>query len=165
MSPIGSGRLGKSWSPEKDLWQQVLDLGGDLQWKRVRFDINREVLIPLQSTGVYLICVHPPRNAFKEIKPCTIIYAGQVKSATRGIRTRFLDHINNPQPRLKPFLDCFYPKVDFWFAITLGSERIDTLETVLIDAFNPPCNAKSAPHAQKVRARLGIPKQFTRSMD
>ena len=160
MSSVDSVPTSKGWSAEKRLWQELDRLGGHLQWRRVRFEIDREELIPHQSTGVYLICVHPPSTAVCKIRPYTIIYAGQVRSARRGLRRRFLEHFNHPKPRLRPFLKCFQSQIDFWYAATVGSQRINRLEAILIDAFNPPCNAKSAPEAPALRAYLGIPKQF-----
>ena len=146
------------WSPEKKLWNELVRIGASLSWKRVDLDSSRSHRIPEKDTGVYLICASAPSEAVKTLNACTVLYAGQVKSSRRGLRTRFLEHIKKPTARLKSFLDCYYPKVHFWFACVREPAEIDELEGLLIGVFNPPCNEIGAPGTSVLTARLGIPK-------
>ena len=102
---------------------------------------------------MYLIGAAPPLGAISGLNTYTILYAGQVKR--RNLRARFLDHIKKPNPKLKLFFDCYFPYVDFWYLVLDCDSKIDALETLLIEAFNPPCNSIRAPGSQVFLARLG----------
>lgn len=143
------------WSPNRKLWDELGALSKDLSWKKVEFDRNRSHLVSNNDRGVYLICASPPIETISVINAYTILYAGQVKSRNRSLRTRFLEHIRNPNPQLKLFLDCYYPIIHFWFATVQDQSRIDELEVLLVETFNPPCNSISAPGTKALLARLG----------
>lgn len=151
-----SGSTG--WSPDPGLWAALSRKTGGIAWKRVDFSPSLTHRVPKQDAGVYLICARPPARALETIKTYTVLYAGQVKSRARGLRTRFLEHIQRPSPKLRLFLRCFNPELDFWYAVSSDELEIDTLETLLIDTFNPPCNNISAPRASAIRARVGVPR-------
>ena len=140
------------WSPNKKFWEELTSIDKNLTWKCVNLDKKRKHLVP-GDTGVYLMCAHPPGNVMKALKLYTVIYAGQVKK--RGLQTRFLEHINQPDSKLGMFLKCYYTTVDFWFALVHEQTEIDRLETLLIETFNPPCNARGAPGSRSLIARLG----------
>ena len=144
------------WSPEKKLWDELEYLGEDLSWKKVELDQNRAHLVSKNDRGVYLICASPPVKTIDAINAYTILYAGQVKSRNRSLQNRFLEHIRRPSPQLKLFLDCYYPAVHFWFAIVQDPSKIDALETLLIETFNPPCNDIRAPGTQVLLAGIGV---------
>ena len=143
------------WSPDRKLWDELGTLSKDLSWKKVEFDRNRSHLVSNNDRGVYLICASPPIETISVINAYTILYAGQVKSRNRSLRMRFLEHIRTPSPQLKLFLDCYYPAVHFWFASVQDESKIDDLEVLLVEAFNPPCNKIRAPGTQILLARLG----------
>ena len=147
--------LAPGWSPERNLWDELERLSRDLSWKKVEFDRNRAHLISMNERGVYLICAAPPVETIKTVNAYTVLYAGQVKSRNRSLRTRFLEHIRTPSPQLKLFLDCYYPAVHFWFAAVRDQSKIDALEALLVETFNPPCNRIRAPGTHVLLARLG----------
>ena len=146
------------WSPEKELWKELVRVSGDLAWKRVNLDSSHSHRIPKQDTGVYLICAPPPSEAVKMLNAYTVLYAGQVKSQSRGLQTRFLEHIRTPTAKLRLFMDCYYPRLHFWFALVHDPSQIDSLESLLIETFNPPCNTIGAPGSSLLLARLGTPR-------
>lgn len=148
------------WSPEKEFWDALVVASGDIHWRRVDLDLNRSDRVPRQGTGVYLICAHPASKAVESINAYTVLYAGQVKSRLRGLRTRFREHIRSPDAKLKLYLDCFYPSVHFWFALVNEPMEIDLLESLLIEVFNPPCNNIRAPRSSTFLARFGTPRQI-----
>ena len=144
------------WSPERVLWTTLSRLGQDLSWRRVDLDPNRAHLVSA-SDGVYLIAACPPSSAIAEIGLYTVLYAGQVnstQSVSRTLRVRFREHINKPNPKLRLFIDSYYPAVHFWFAVTQDRSLIDQMETLLIRTFNPPCNSIDAPGAKVLLARI-----------
>lgn len=153
-------RSSTGWSPEKRLWSELVRVSGDLSWKRVVLDSSRSHRIPKEDTGVYLICSCPPFEALKSLTTYTVLYAGQVKSNKRGLRTRFLEHIRKPNAKLRLFLDCYYPAVHFWFALAYEPSHIDALESLLIATFNPPCNTIEAPGSSTLMARIGAPQSI-----
>lgn len=130
-------------------------LSKGLSWKKVDLDKNRAHLVSKNDQGVYLICASPPVKTINVISAYTILYAGQVKSHGRSLQDRFLEHIDNPNPQLKLFLNCYYPTIHFWFAVVQDQSKIDELEILLIEIFNPPCNSIKAPGTQVLLARLG----------
>ena len=156
MSPSRFKSVG--WSPEKKLWNELVSVSGDIQWKRVDLNSSRSHRIPKQDTGVYLICAHPPSEAVKGLNAYTVLYGGQVKSPNRGLRARFLEHIRRPSAKLRLYLDCYYPAVHFWFALLREPSEINALESLLIEVFNPPCNSIQAPGSSTLLARLGTPR-------
>lgn len=147
--------LNTGWSPERKLWDELRNAGRELSWKKIEFDPNKSHLLPENARGVYLICASPPKDAINALGAYTILYAGQVKSERRSLRNRFLEHIRHPRPKLKLFVDCYYPDVHFWFAIAHEPSTIDSLEILLIGIFNPPCNSISAPGTKSTLACLG----------
>ena len=146
------------WSPEKELWDELEKVGGDLSWRRVDFDSNQSDQLPRNDRGVYLICAAPPGSTISIINAYTILYAGRVKSDRRGFRSRFREHLNNPSRNLQLFRSCYYHDIHFWFAATDDESQIDKLEILLIEAFNPPCNSIRAPGTRPMLARLGTGK-------
>ena len=143
------------WSIDRGLWTTLDGLASDLTWRRVDLDRSRSHLVSACDGGVYLIAGCPPCCALTEIGLYTVLYAGQVKSVRRNLRDRFLEHIKRPNPKLRCFIDCYYPAVHFWFAVTQNPSLIDNLETLLIRTFNPPCNSINAPGAHVLLARIG----------
>lgn len=156
-----SNRLkSNGWSSEPPIWQELAGLTQLLSWKRIPFDSSRSHRVPEHDTGVYLICVSPPFGTLKKLNAYTVLYAGQVKSHIRGFRTRFSEHLKRPNATLKMFLDCYYSHVDFWFAHVHDPSQIDSLEGLLIDTFNPPCNSIRAPGSLTLVARLGTARRI-----
>ena len=155
-----SRKFGNSpgWSPEKIIWEKLSSISNNLSWKCVNLDKTRKHLVPGNDAGVYLMCAPPPTNTLDDLHLYTVLYAGQVKK--RGLQTRFIEHISKPNAKLRMFLDCYYPRVDFWFAIVHEHTEIDELETFLIDTFDPPCNNIGAPGSRTILARLGEAKPF-----
>ena len=144
------------WSPERKLWDELERLSEDLSWKKVELDQKRAHLVSKNDRGVYLICASPPIKTISAINAYTILYAGQVKSYNRSLQNRFLEHIRYPSPQLKLFLNCYYPTVHFWFAVVQDQSKINELEALLIETFNPPCNDIKAPGTQILLARIGV---------
>lgn len=144
------------WSYQKELWDELERLGKSLSWKKVPSDPNSSHLVPENDIGVYLICASPPANSVKSLKAYTVLYAGQVNSFDRGLRTRFLEHIKKSTEIIRLFRNCYYPNFDFWFSIVKDSSRINELESLLIETFKPPCNIKKAPGSSTLLARLGV---------
>ena len=151
------------WSSETAIWKELFELTQLLSWNRIPFDSSRLHRVPKDKTGVYLICVRPPFGVIEKLNAYTVIYAGQVRSHIRGFRTRFSEHLNQPNPTLKTFMDCYYSHVDFWFAHVHEPSLIDSLEGLLIEAFNPPCNSIRAPGSLTLIARLGTPRPIGRN--
>lgn len=143
------------WSPDETLWNELAKISGDLVWKKVEFATSYSHLVPDRKIGVYLICANAPKEIMKQLGAYTVLYAGQVKSQERGLRARFLEHVKNPKTKLKWYIKCYYPNIHFWFAHVDDTSRIDELETLLIEVFNPPCNSISAPSSSAIIARLG----------
>lgn len=102
------------WSPDKNLWEKLGELGSELSWKKVTFELSRRHLLPEKKRGVYMIGAAPPIKSMGIVGAYTILYAGQVKSGRRGLRDRFLEHIKRPSAQLKIFIDCYYPTIHFW---------------------------------------------------
>ena len=150
--------LTAGWSPSKELWEKVTFVGENLSWRRVDMDLNQLHRVPKDRPGVYLRAAPPPTEAMKVLNLYTVLYAGQVKSPHRGLRTRFREHIRQPSPKLKLFVDCYYPTLHFWFSVLQDSSKIDDMEVLLIEAFDPPCNSVKAPKTETILARLGIGK-------
>ena len=146
------------WSCDKNLWDELERLGKSLSWTKVPSDRNASHRVP-DGIGVYLICASPPADSVEMLKAYTVLYAGQVKSPRRGLRTRFLEHINRPAELIRLFRDCYYPNFDFWFSVVKDSSRINDLENILIKTFQPPCNIQGAP-GSSLRARLGVGKRI-----
>lgn len=143
------------WSTNPRLWKELDNLGKNLSWKNVNLDLSKKHLLPGNYRGVYLICAFSPSKTLDLIKAYTILYAGKVTSSNRGLRNRFIEHINHPNSILKEFLHCYYPKIDFWYAIINEQSQIDEMEAILIETFKPPCNKIRAPGTQILLARLG----------
>ena len=145
------------WSPERELWNELVSVTREFRWKKVGLELSSSHRIPKHDTGVYLICARPPSVAVEAINAYTVLYAGQVKSRNRGLHARFLEHIRRPSAKLRQYLHCYYPAVDFWFTIVNEPTEIDLLETLLIETFNPPCNTIGAPGSLTLLARFGTP--------
>ena len=143
------------WSSDRRVWDELEKVGKGLSWKKIDFDRKQSELLPGDGRGVYLICGKPPGNVIRIIEAYTILYAGQVKSAHRSLRTRFLEHLRKPNPKLRLFLECCYPNIDFWFTVTNDETQINEMEVLLQETFNPPCNSIRAPGTQPLLARLG----------
>ena len=151
------------WSPERNLWTTLQGLGGHLSWTRVDLDPNRSHLVSA-SDGVYLIAACPPSSAMSAIGLYTVLYAGQVNSVhtpSRNLRVRFREHIKKPNPKLRMFIDCYFPAVHFWFAALYDKSLIDQMEGLLIRTFNPPCNTIDAPGAKVLLARIAAGKRIS----
>ena len=144
------------WSYQKNLWDELERLGKSLSWTKVPSDPNVSHRVPKNDIGVYLICASPPADSVKSLNTYTVLYAGQVNSFHRGLRTRFLDHINKPTELIRLFRHCYYPNFDFWFSVVKDSSRINELENLLIETFKPPCNINKAPGSSTLLARLGV---------
>ena len=144
------------WSYQKELWDELERLGRSLSWTKVPSDPNASHRVPKNDIGVYLICASPPADPVKPLNTYTVLYAGQVNSSHRGLRTRFLEHINKPTELIRLFRNCYYPNFDFWFSVVNDSSRINELESLLIETFKPPCNIKKAPGSSTLLARLGV---------
>ena len=84
------------WTLDRTLWNELLRVSKELSWRRVELYVQNSYRIPVDNTGVYLIGTRPPFQALKSLEAYTILYAGQVKSSARGLRTRFLEHIRKP---------------------------------------------------------------------
>lgn len=143
------------WSPDEALWDELARISCDLIWKKVKFDASYSHLVSNQKIGVYLICANTPKEAIKQLSAYTVLYAGQVRSHEHGLQARFLEHVRNPKIKLQWYIKCYYPNVHFWFAHVDDASLIDELETLLIEAFNPPCNSISAPSSSAIIARIG----------
>ena len=143
------------WTLDRTLWSELLRVSSELSWRRVELYVKNSNRIPSDDTGVYLIGTCPPFHALKTLGAYTILYAGQVKSTSRGLRTRFLEHIREPSAKMKVYLNCFYPKVDFWYTLIEDPSRIDELEVLLVETLKPPCNMIAAPGSSALIARLG----------
>ena len=161
VSPLSS--LAPGWSGERALWIELARAGQNLPWKHEPLDSTRSHLIPPGDIGVYLICSPPPEQVLDTLPVCTVLYAGQVYSERRGFRTRFLEHIQRPAPKLRVYLRCYFPGVEFWYASVRDHARRNSLETLLIETLNPPCNSIQAPGSTKLLARIGRPAPIGRS--
>lgn len=147
-------RRSHGWSSEQRLWNELRTLVRDLTWTRVAFDLNCADLLPERRNGIYLICAAPPRDAVTAVGAYTVLYVGKV--TRRRLRARFRDHVGKPNPKLEQFVDCYYPDIHFWFSVLSDVSRIDTLESLLRETFNPPCNSISPPGTRVLLARIGI---------
>lgn len=127
-------------------------------WQRVTLNLNRADGVPKGETGVYLICAGPPGGIFSQLAPYTGLYAGQVKSPSRDVRTRFREHIQYPRPKLHVYMSSYRLRFGFWYAMASDPVRIDALQVLLFGIVNPPCNNISALGAVALRARVGTPR-------
>ena len=146
-------------SPDKALWCELESITNGLSWKNISLDQSKKHRIPKKS-GVYIICAEFPLQAIKNFNACIILYAGQSKSC---LRTRFLQHSQRPGQKLKPYISCFYPRIQFWFAPISDVSLINKTEGLLIAAINPPCNSIQAPGAHAIIARIGTTKPIGKS--
>ena len=142
------------WSPVRAAWQELARLNDDLTWKRADFHASRKDRVPRGETGVYLICARPPLQRTPKPPVYTVLYAGRT-TASEGLRSRFLKHIRKPNRKLDVYLRCYVPEVEFWYSVLTEDTKIGTLEVLLIDTFNPPCNSIAAPGSSAIRARIG----------
>ena len=149
-----SGFSTNGWSPDRALWCELVRVTNGLSWRNVDLDRSSRHRVP-EHSGVYAICAESPLEAQMNFNACTILYAGQSK---RCLRTRFLQHSQNPGRILQPFTSCFYPKVRFWFASVNDVSRIDEIEVLMIATFNPPCNSIQGPGASTIIAHIGTTK-------
>ena len=141
------------WSTCSELWSELVHVTKDLDWKKIDFNRDSSHRIPKDSNGVYLICARSP---VKATSAYTVIYVGQVNRFR--LRDRFLEHVKNPGEKLQQFISCFFPNLDFWYARVSELTTIGEIETLLIDAFNPPCNRRRGPRANAIMARIGTTK-------
>lgn len=121
-------------------------------------NLNRTDGVPKRVTGVYLIRAGTPGGIFSQLAPYTGLYAGQVKSPPRDVRTRFREHTRCPQPKLHVYMSSYRPRFDSWYAMASNPDRIDALEVLLIGIVNPPCNNISVLGAAALRTRLEKPR-------
>lgn len=142
------------WTADAKLWQELRRITADCSWGRVAFDRNLAADVP-ETSGVYLICAHPPYPTKLGRAAYAVLYAGKVRRLPRTLRTRFTEHCDRPTPALRPFLLCFHPNVHFWWSSVTDSEEVDRTETLLIESFNPPANMIRAPGTAGFLARLG----------
>ena len=146
----------KAWSSRSELWNELATLARGLQWTRVNFELNHASRLPRDIGGVYLICAGAPCKPLDKIGTYTILYAGKVTGPERSLRDRFKEHRTRPQPKLKSYLKCYYrTSVHFWYAEIPDKMRIDRMEVLLLETFNPPCNRRRAPGTDVLLASIG----------
>ena len=148
----------RGWSADQTLWAELNRMAPALSWKQILLDSTRSHLIPKNATGVYLICASPPVRTVQDLY--SVLYAGQVHSASHGLRARFLNHIQQPKDKLLSYLRCYFPRVDFWYTLLADAQEIDRLEALLIQVFSPPCNCRQAPGTMRLLAKIGSPVYF-----
>ena len=125
------------WTLEKQKWDHLLSVISGTYWSKTRLNPLYRESIP-ESPGVYAICVkfrtpHFNQSLFKDLY--NIIYVGE---STTSLRRRFLEHCRDPKDEIERARDCFGDNFEYWH--TINSNRIDELQTYLIECFGPPAN-------------------------
>ncbi len=135
------GRIRYGWPLHSAEWDAV----PDKIWERNRWQ-SRPLghastnTIPTDS-GVYIMCVKPPRAASFD-RPLAdlqeVIYVGKA----RNLRRRYAQHLNTPSPKVQMARQTYSDSLRFWF-LKLSLECYSTIESMLIDCFGPAANDKS----------------------
>ena len=139
------------WTLEKQKWDQLLTVVSGTRWAKTQLNQLYRDSVP-KGPGVYAICVKlsPPNfneSLFKALYE--IIYVGQSNS----LQNRFLVHCRRPDRGIEQAKKCFGDNFEYWYT-EVNPNRIDELETRLIECFGPPANRISG----RIRAKIGNPR-------
>lgn len=139
--------FGRGWSLDPNNWLALRTFleGSSITWNRTVLAHAHRHSVPARP-GVYAIEFPAPIQlgasgtvAFPPIR--TPVYVGK---STTSIRVRFLSHTSDdPQDRIakaRAWPECSIGPRAFIWAELQDARSIDTLESLLIDCFNPPCN-------------------------
>jgi hypothetical protein len=134
------GRIRYGWPLHSAEWDAVPDgIWESNRWQSRPLGHASKSTIPTDS-GVYMMCVRPPRAAsFHE--PLAdlqeVIYVGK----SRNLRRRYAQHLNTPSPKVQMARKTYSDSLRFWF-LNLSQGRYSTVESMLIDCFGPAANDK-----------------------
>ncbi len=139
------------WTLEKRKWDNLLSVVTGTRWSKTQLVSLERDSVP-QNRGVYAICVtlktlNFNQNPFKTLYE--IIYVGK----SNCLRRRFLEHCDRAKRGVQMAKGCFGNNLEYWFTI-VDANRIDELETRLIECFGPPANLKD----RHIPARIGSSK-------
>lgn len=139
------------WTLEKQKWDQLLTVVSGTRWSKTQLNQLYRDNVP-EGPGVYAICVklrtsNFSPNLFKTLYE--IIYVGKSSS----LQNRFLGHCRRPERGIEQAKECFGDNFEYWYT-EIDPNRIDELETHLIECFGPPANRISG----RIRARIGNPR-------
>jgi hypothetical protein len=142
-----SKAFARGWSLDPNKWlalRAFLD-GSSLSWNRTVLSHAHRLSVPAKP-GVYAIEFPAPiqlgASGSSTLPPIRApVYIGK---STTSIRVRFLSHTSDdPQDRIakaREWPECSVGPRAFIWAELHDTRAIDTLESLLIDCFNPPCN-------------------------
>ena len=139
------------WALEKQEWDHLFKVVSETLWSKIQLNQLYRDSIP-KSPGVYAICGRIPnfnQCLFKDLY--NILYAGQSNSLYR----RFLEHCNQPKREIEMARQCFGDSLEYWYTV-VDPDRIDELETRLIECFGPPANRIQG---RTILARIGSPRR------
>ena len=135
-----SGRIRYGWPLHSAEWDAVPDkIWKPNRWQSRPLGHASKSTIPTDS-GVYMMCVRPPRAASLD-RPLSalqeVIYVGK----TTNLRRRYAQHLNTPSPKVQMARQTYSDSLRFWF-LNLPLECYSTVESMLIDCFGPAANDK-----------------------
>ena len=135
----------KGWSIDSKDWERLeLVLPQLGNWNSVLLTKNEQSMVPA-GPGVYAICAKPPITSGPDRSTvfhslASPLYIGRSES---NIKSRFLVHCSNPEPKLRKAKSCFHRvQLLFWF-IKLPENSVKTAEAQLIKCFGPPANERA----------------------
>lgn len=140
------------WTLNKQKWEHLLTIISGTRWSKARLNQLYRDSIP-ESPGVYAICVRlrvPNFNQFLFKALYEIIYVGK---SNVSLHSRFLDHCLRPERGIEQAKECFGDNFEYWYT-EVSPDRVDELETRLIECFGPPANRISG----RIRARIKNPR-------
>ncbi len=145
----------RNWSKDQNEWSALRELAGGWRWRTVNFSSNHVDKVPAVP-GIYLICAEASGSRLdwtleRELR--TVLYAGK----SGNLRQRFLQHTKGKNKRLAPYVDIFYPSVQFQFAEVSDSVLRTEVESALHQAFGPPCAGAAPPSPKTLLATVGAP--------
>lgn len=134
---------------EISLWPKpwkAFSLKASFSWTVISLDSANELMIPAKP-GIYTLLVQPqlashPAASF-------LMYVGQATS----LRARFKQYLTS-EKKIRPLvirlLNTCSEYVHFGYC-EFSSAKLDTVESALLEAFNPPCNSKIPGDVGKAR--------------
>ena len=134
------GRIRYGWPLHSAEWDAVPDkIWKSNRWQSRPLGHASKGTVPTNS-GVYMMCVRPPRAASFD-RPLAdlreVIYVGKA----RNLRRRYAQHLNTPSPKVQMARKTYSDSLSFWF-LNVPLERYSTVESMLIDCFGPAANDK-----------------------
>jgi len=124
-------------------WESVTSLNEtNLDWKCTKVvDAQNHPDLVSNSKGIYCFVVNPVVANF--IPTCYLFYVGRSKGQT--LRRRFLDYMKEKdspvgREKIKDMFNMYYNHIYFYYTEISDNQKIDEIESLLINTFVPYVN-------------------------